>query len=674
MASHESHIELAESTAPPIPPRNPLRDNPIYQGKRRSCQADITNHDTVSSSVVSQNIYEEIGREIKDTHQRLVSALYLDRNEVNEDMSTTSKRRSSKGIEVGTAYRFNGDADNTSHASTSSSGLTQGLRRYSAYLGRGKSPILEHQNNEKQRQVKEAMARMRYTSASLATISSYAGVSETTPEDDARTEAWLERGFTVDPPQAWLDLQFTLDPLPAFDDPFVDTSESTQVDNKPPRLSLFPLPPTSPASRNRELTSSLSPMNNGRDAYGNYIPTNTRDYATAQSPPTSPPTSPVLRAESQTSPISGSVPRMRGGGGWWQTRAVQQSTETDPTMLPMESGSPVSRSKGEEVIRRYDDSRKSPDSDSETSRESSEYIIGAKGKEVAAIENIPRARTDFPTRAAPKTPPMEPIRESDGALDELDSLWGPKKSPNVLSRANTGRPESPISEASFAPRTERRWHQGPSGPPGRHALPPLPYPKRVDSSSGSYTTAQPASNFNTDPYDGHPALRPRPSQDTSRAVPPSSLEPRPARPSSSLFSADDDAFDIQSLAVGESVSQAGFGQRPIARAPILRPQAFTASQGGEPTRQQIEAWQADANTRYIQRVQEINAPHNEEIYRLDRARMFHQISEEHYRRQMGQLSRDHDCNIAKAKRETGCDVSALFQDLCAHRKLIACRF
>jgi hypothetical protein len=658
MASHETQSTLEEYTAPPLPPRNPLRNNPVYQAKRRSFQADLEDQVTVSSSVVSQNIYEEIDRELKDTHQRLVSALYLERSEVNGDISTTSKRHSSEGIGIGATYKARSDADNTPHASTSSSGLTQGLKRYSAYLGRGKSPILEDKGDEKQRQIKEAMARMRNASASLSTISSYNDVPETTPEDDARTEAWLERGLTVNPPQAWLDLQFILDPLPTFDDPFTDPSEPTQADNKPPRLSLFPLPPTSPTSGRRKFASPLSPMNNGRDAYGNYIPTNTRDYVTAQSPPTSPPSSPVLRGESQILQISGSVPRMRGGGGWWQSRTGQQSTDRDPTMLPMGSGSPVQKSLDKGVTRDYESSRQSPDSDSETSRGSSEYTIGAKGKEATAIENIPRARTEVPARAAPRTPPMEPIRESDGALDELDLLWGPKKSPHILSRANTGRPESPMSEASFAPRTDKRWHNGPTAPPGARVLPPLPYPIRVDSSSGSYTTTQTASNFNTNPYDGHPALRPRPSQNTRKAVPPSSTERQPARPSSSLDSIDDDVFDIQSLAVGESVSQAGFGRRPVARAPIPRPQAVASRQGVEPTRQQIEAWQANANTRYKQRAQELNAPHNEEIMRLDRAALLHQISDKQYRRQIGQLSKDHDHNLAKAKRETGYDVSA----------------
>jgi hypothetical protein len=102
MARHETQFTLDEPTAPPIPPRNPLRDNPVYQVKRRSFQADLEDHATVCSSVVSQNIYEEIDSEIKDTHRRLVSAVYLDQIDVNENMSSPLNRRSSEGIGSGT--------------------------------------------------------------------------------------------------------------------------------------------------------------------------------------------------------------------------------------------------------------------------------------------------------------------------------------------------------------------------------------------------------------------------------------------------------------------------------------------------------------------------------------------------------------------------------------------
>jgi hypothetical protein len=97
----------------------------------------------------------------------------------------------------------------------------------------------------------------------------------------------------------------------------------------------------------------MSPLGNGRDAYGNYIPTNPRDYFAAQSPPTSPnlrPTSEdknssaptTLRAipeghPSSTTSRSSPVVQLRGGGWikpFWKTAGSEECIEAPASTPP----------------------------------------------------------------------------------------------------------------------------------------------------------------------------------------------------------------------------------------------------------------------------------------------------------------------------------------------------
>ncbi|CAN9378831.1 unnamed protein product [Alternaria alternata] len=112
-------------------------------------------------------------------------------------------------------------------------------------------------------------------------------------------------------------------------------------------LSLFP--PMSPSTGNREYTPPgspfsrptcpMSPLSNGRDAYGNYIASNKRDYLTTHSPPASPIKQVVSDSQEHSEPdILSPIVHLRGGG-WNDFKSFWKTTDTNEIGQPFGSTS-----------------------------------------------------------------------------------------------------------------------------------------------------------------------------------------------------------------------------------------------------------------------------------------------------------------------------------------------
>jgi hypothetical protein len=161
---------------------------------------------------------------------------------------------------------------------------------------------------------------------------------------DTKVEDWLARGF----------LSSTSPAVGHSRSPSTETDRA--FPSKKPALSLFP--PRSPTTGNLEYTPPnspfarpvcpMSPLGNGRDAYGNYISTNTRDYFTTQSPPTSPNLGPMsghqnsstatsLRATpagKASSTTSRSLPIVHLRGGEWPKPFWKTDSAGPPSQAP----------------------------------------------------------------------------------------------------------------------------------------------------------------------------------------------------------------------------------------------------------------------------------------------------------------------------------------------------
>jgi hypothetical protein len=466
-------------------------------------------------------------------------------------------------------------------------------------------------------------------SVSFTTISSYDGDTATisaTPdfnEPESKVEAWLQRGKSQAP----------------LSDSGSTSQPSTQQPSMPPttRHALSIFPPTSPKTGRREYlppTAPVSPMNNGRDAYGNHIPTNIRDYGTAQSSVSSPILCPI--AEEMTS-HSMSMPYMRGGGGWWNPlNTGKELSMTEQPNTPWRPELPQRRNPGHSYRETF--TMGHPASHTRLDEGSSQAI----GSMRAATSTEDRARvaiddwsdeSDHDERlfkpniggqsliqqstlysnteltvvarfhdksygllAALAKENHLPSRDSISTLDtELDP-----ESRRFL--ATIERPVSPFSEISFDPRAHKRWNQGPATPPpGQAAVPPPPPPKPAKSMS-AVNSAIGMSSIAKHRYD---------------------------YPQSVAQSYDGDTYDLQSLRsleLGESISVAG---RP------RRQNDFAARrQGIQVTRKEYEAIQRAVQVEFRPLCQDVMSRYNADMSRTRRAYESDHISAEQHKVQV----------------------------------------
>jgi hypothetical protein len=639
---------------PPVPLRNPRRVETSPMNNDRGQMKDRDNYrPTEPPSPTAQKIFQEIDREIEDTQQRLVSAVFANRAggvrlQAKDIAGGIGVENMKEGpSEIRRSSLLWSEGDNVSRSSTSSS-LTDGLKRYSAYLSFSRQPSLRSTEEKaaRQRHIEDAAARLRisYDSPeSPTTIASYDGASnaDSMAQEDARVEAWLARrgSFAAEPSEVDRVSQTSMTP----------TAASEQ--RRPARTVA---PSQFSGISRREYASPLSPMNNGRDAYGNFIPTNTQDYLNSQSPPSSPPLRPIME-DAQSG--STTTPSLRGGGNWWHIGLGQNGKEPSVKKgrsTPKSERSSILKSKTSLVAK---DPPPSSHGIPQTEGASANPYASAKARSVIATdyewsdEESERSSFDLEQRrlsklleygadaqsrnarigesttlVAPNTPASsKPAEITDGgfpypilpglpagAKERLDARGAAGLKPPRRLQADDDRTESPFSDLSYETRREKRWNKAPSEapavmpppPPPKDAAPPAPpsYVKPITHTQYAYEYGQHGEGMS------QPAS---PSHYMGRA--PSLDDPR-----------DEEAWELQSLQVGESVSVVGGPRRGRALA-VARPPVPPINA------EQYKAQQLTAQAEFRGLCQEIMMRYNAEISRLQREFQRGALSQERLR-------------------------------------------
>jgi hypothetical protein len=621
----------------------------------RGQMKDRENHrPTEPPSPSAQKIFQEIDREIEDTQQRLVSAVFANRDggvrlqakDIAGGIGVENMKE--RPSEIRRSSLLWSEGDEVSWSSTSSS-LTDGLKRYSAYLSFSRQPSLRstEEKASRQRHIEDAAARLRisYDSPeSPTTIASYDGASnaDSMAQEDARVEAWLARrgSFAAEPSEVDRVSQTSMTPTAAPEQ------------RRPARTVA---PSQSSGNSRREYASPLSPMNNGRDAYGNFIPTNTQDYLNSQSPPSSPPLRPIME-DAQSG--STTTPSLRGGGSWWHLGLGQNRKEPSVKKgrsTPKSERSFILKSKTSLVTK---DPLPSSLANPQAEGASANPYASAKARSAIATdyewsdEESERSSFDLEQRrlsklleygtdaqsrnarigesttlVAPNTPASSKPMESPeggfpypllpglpvGAKERLDARWAGGLKPPRRLQPDDDRTESPFSDLSYETRREKRWNKAPSEAPA--VMPPPPPPKDVAPPKAPPSFVKPITHTQyAYEYGQHgegmsqPAS---PSHYLGRA--PSLDDPR-----------DEEAWELQSLQLGESVSVVGGPRRGRALA-VARPPVPPINA------EQYKAQQLTAQAEFRGLCQEIMMRYNAEISRLQREFQRGALSQERLR-------------------------------------------
>jgi hypothetical protein len=337
----EPHI-----SPPPIPIRSQLRNGPAYQQRLRAINLEPKISISAPSSPASQILVKKLDRELTESQHRLVSAILEGKNMSGnrqgmcwddwreKDIATERGHKKQSGpfedrsfSEVGSEVSCSDD-----HLEPLQSGESSGdfLKQIE---------VQEHVPAQRgSRGGPSSAPHTNHTSCSDLSSPS----SDYSLEDmDTKVSDWLAQGSLNSESHEPGSLRHV-------------TSNSSRP--FPPRLATLSLfPPTSPSTGNKEYTPPgtpfarpvcpMSPLNNGRDVYGNYIPSNKRDYFTAQSPPTSPSMQGV--PESRISPEQGrSSPIVRLRGGGWNLKGLWKTYDTGgPDQSPVSTSAQHSISK-----------------------------------------------------------------------------------------------------------------------------------------------------------------------------------------------------------------------------------------------------------------------------------------------------------------------------------------
>lgn len=685
MAQSEIPDEYVGSPPPYIPLRNPLGGDLWYQASRRLTRAISDNNDNISPSSIAPTASSNIDHATDDAQDDFVSALYVQADHPSgpgDEQSSATKLEEAKmkhKIYLGKtsmsvpALELR---DNISLESTKSS-LAYGLKRYSPVLGQSDRPTFKSDSvrQAKQHDIEEAIARTRRSLDISDTFSANSSYDEAIrresiveeKEEEARIEAWLKLGaLNTQAPESDCASQLS-------------KATSVSIPQKSHALSLFP--PTSPKTGRREyaspLSSQLSPMNNGRDAYGNFIPTNTRDYFAAPPSPSLSKLRPIV--EDAREPSKNSVPSLRGGGGWWNTMGIGQAGKEPSAMeqpgIPTPPGShhndPAQYLKAREsadgpahVLRRVDadtsntrsggtygesvavtknpislelEESWSDESDHEifentTHRSSKQWEPSAnaqfgsvQGRRKTNLRTLPPSppsqtyKQDIAAYGQTSTPTMSsrrPSRNDERGSDSSES----QPIPRLLFVAME-KPQSPLSDVSYSPRTQKRWNRGPaSPPPSRLSLPPPPPPKVTKTMSEA--------------------------ADSVGAMRVYKYEYEHERPRSPAESYEDQAWELQSLQFGESVSVAEWAPRQVV--PPHVPQTRSEN---------FEAEQREAEIMFRPLCQNIMLEYNAETSRINRGLQLGELSPEQFKRQADHLSQNRENALQYSARIQGYVVS-----------------
>jgi hypothetical protein len=633
MAQGECSDDEVDSYPPPIPRRHPLRQTSLHQASRASTKFNII----LSSMTPSTIPKPDIGP--NDARHEPVAASYTQVNRdtdlSNEQTAATTfepakveeKMPSNDTVRVAPAPRAE---DNVSLASTRSS-LTDGLKRYSTLLRRRRPPILSDgsERQARQRGIEDAVAKLRRSLdiSDVLSISSYDNGDSVTQiiaedqDEDKRVEAWLQRGAqNAQAPES--DCMSAIRSAPA-----------TPTRQRPRALTIFP--PASLVTGKHKYVPPLSPMNNGRDAYGNLIPTNAQDYfETPLSPTLSKPQS-VAGSATGVSKIS--LPSLRGGGGWWNNLGIYQAgkqpvlaeQKSNPNLGGDARNIETKTSKGKEPINVQGQSSDHPENNNENpqiGRAPPRTTASSNGQSSVRVDDSwpeptymkierlppqtfkrwePSANAQFgsvqnrrkdtlrtPTPSSPVSPNQINFQR-DAALGKLTTPYGAGiRSPvaNTTPRVHNefdpisrkpmfpiARPASPNSQSSYSARPQKRWDNDQiTRSPPQSPLPPPPPPPHSTGPSGNVVNS--AADIAMRKY----------WQERPPSVPGSFK--------------NEVSYELQSLQVGESVSVAGRAYAP---------RSVPLQQFDQTTPETFEERQREALTRFRPMCRKVMSGYNE---------------------------------------------------------------
>lgn len=633
-----SFDNFPERPPPPVPPRNPLRNDPYRLQKQ-----GLLLHKEMDGAATSQkrpilDMIAESSRENVDAYPEFASPRHANREFILDSSDT---RRTPQPDHTPHRLSFMSLSDGEDDASLVSrrSSWTNGLRRFSSLRERRTPSTVQNSGSsfKMQGDIDQAMTNLQSKFAvadadaeSLRTISSYdggSGLENTTRNDqeNSRVEAWLQRG--------------------SAETRSVESASTARTDRTPkspstaksPTLSIFP--PTSPKTGKREYVCPLSPMNNGRDAYGNYIPTNTQDYVTARAIPNSQKSRSDVNDTQSCGQNSTSTVRLRGGGGWWNALGIGSNpTESLEKEQAEVAGSEVSHKQTPAQSVRVQSLRAQRQVGSASQYSASILSEGdgsysgtslagemanampqqqtkpAQFDEHVAFASISGQRlnnqpsTNYSTPRHPSSQthsnnesiPTSPRKSTQPSYHDTRSHAGSayKTASKTFSKTSK-KAESPWAGVTYNPRPNKKWnHEPASGPPSSVAMPPPPLLQRI------YTDSEVASSVGV--------LAP--------------TKYRYDRPSSAAESYDDQAWDLQSLQLGESVSVVGGPRRTLGGAARSRNVPFDP--------EEFEAAQKRAQVEFRPLCQDVMMRHNAEMAKYERELKEGIITPEQYKRQV----------------------------------------
>lgn len=633
-----------------------------------------------TSSLVVQSILGEIDREIDDTRARLRSAIYAsegsgirlyDNNDSHANDTNSGKRRSS---DIKRSSSVWSDEEEISRLSTGST-LSEGLKRYSSLLRMARLPSLRRKERQAARQhdIETVVSRFHHDHDALFasdTASSYDGASQTscTAEEEAQVERWLQLGAYPAPPEGDWASQRSETP-----------SAASELGR--PTLSVVPSLPTS-ANAYDLRASPTSPLNNGRDAYGNFLPTNTQDYLTAQPSPTSL----HLRSieEEADEPKSIAAPSLRGGGASWDTgvgqsdkpQYVKKHSFTSRASSAMRSKSSLdahdpftdaSRNTGGCFYRGGEYPNAKGQTAITTSQEYFDEVSDVESFDTDGLcqskvllesfdTNSEDARTHGYTASSTAVNPttlafdkrQEPVVTgfpypmrpgvSASARERLNARFASRTSPQA-NLFNERGATSPTSERSYEARLAQQWHQAPSTVPSMQAPPPPPQDQRLSSPTASYVKLKPHDQYAYE-YGLGSASHPRP------------IDPNYYPPSIPPRDDDDDetSYEVMSVAPGESISVVG---RPERRrvAPIRAPTV------GQMTEEEYEAQQMVAQADFRGLCENVMARYNSSLLRLQNELLRGDLTEGQFVEEKRVLERNRERALKRSARRCGYVVS-----------------
>lgn len=671
---------------PPIPSRNPRRVQPTGVTEQDTHVPRIGDSSTLCMLLATYGPQQEIDRgsdQQKPIPRELSShqghrLSVLEDGDISEAMTDDTRKESRQSRRTTSSPAQEEKASQASSAS----GRTRGFRRYSAYLGELHCSLSTDSKSTKEREIEGGIMILRSNAGqeeSLATIYSYDGIPETqvTAEgEDNRIEAWLSRGTFVTPPHHSEQASASGD------------TQSAVFEKTHPALQPSPIVTSSlPNDSRRDLDSPfspllpLSPLNNGRDVYGNLIPTNTQDYLTARFPPTSPTLQPVMQRPPELAPSS--MPNLRGGG-WWNNIGISQ-TEQEPSVKKKPSTIKSSSSQHSTPLLWYkhrsivDDSESLPRTrrvcggtslatvskkgkattvaPDEWSDESDQYgfdliqdreskhephtlvtLDGTVVQGAFSVSTGPCTPTPETSLLSKKTPVPSPAKALDRGRSGSDARWAGMKPPRSLLSDTEDPPESPMTDLNYATRSDKRWNKAPStGPPSRQ--PPLPPPKDYESTTGPASLVNPAYRYRFEDYS---------HQDTQiRRLPwvASPIE----RPTSPDDFHNDEAWELRSLQLGESVSLVG-GRRPVRRLPVARDPVLM-------NHEQYQAQQFEAQREFRELCHDVMQRYNLEISKLERDLRYNEMTREQFARLTAFNVKNKNDALQHCSEETGYKVS-----------------